>query len=801
MDRPSACGTRRAGDTSASDVSAPGAAATLRRLEDPPLLTGRGRYLDDLRLPGLLHAAFVRSPHAHARIVAIDGARAAEWPGVAAIVTARDLAGQVAPLVARLDTADFAAIPWCPLTDGRVRFAGEAVAAVCAADPYVAADACDAVRVDYEPLPVVPSADVALRPDTPRLHDALEGNVLLEHRGSRGEVDRAFAAAAVVLRESFTHARCSAAPMEPRGIVAEWEGEQLTVWSGTQIPFVLRSALASALALSESRVRVIVPDTGGGFGQKMHVWPEELVVAALARITGRPVKWTESRRENLAAATHAREELVEAELAADDAGTLLALRARIVSDAGAYHAYPVTAVLDPVGTATILPGPYRTGAYAWTALAVATNKPPLGAYRGVGMTMGVFVMERMMDLLAARLRLDPADVRRRNLIRRDAYPFTSAAGLAYDSGDLPAALERGLALAGYDNLRKQQAEARERGRLLGIGIACYTEYTGLGSLAYRRRGVVHLPGPEATTVKMDADGSVRCFLSFPSQGQGHATIAAQLLAAGLGVPADRITIVRLDTASSPAGTGTFASRGAVSVAGAVTRAAADIRRKLAVIAARLLEASPDDVDLRDGHALVRGVPDRRVTVTDVARLAHAPPVAGLPDGVEPGLEATASFDPPGPAFSGGVHVASVEVDPETGRVRLRDYVVVEDCGHVLNPVIVEGQTHGAVAQGIGEALGERLVYDETGQNLSGSLMEYALPIAADVPPLTVGHVIVPSPIMPGGYKGVGEGGTIAAPAAIANAVADALGPSATAVTALPIIPEDVVRFAGRKAAI
>jgi carbon-monoxide dehydrogenase large subunit len=456
-----------------------------------------------------------------------------------------------------------------------------------------------------------------------------------------------------------------------------------------------------------------------------------------------------------------------------------------VSDAGAYHLYPVTALLDPAGTAGIMPGPYRTDAYAWEALAVATNKPPLGAYRGVGMTMGVFVMERMLDLLAGRLGLDPAEVRRRNLIRPEAYPFTSASGMVYDSGDLPAALERALTLADYERLRKEQAVARSRGQLIGVGLACYTEYTGLGSVAYRRRGSVHITGTEAATVKMDADGSVRCFLSFPSQGQGHATVAAQLLGSELGIPADAVTVCPVDTLKSPLGSGTFASRGAVAEVGAVGRAAAILRGKLTAIAAHLLEASADDLELRDGHVGVRGVPDRRVSLAEIARVAYLP--GASPACVGPDLEATAPFDPPGPTFAGGVHVASVEVDRETGRVRVRDYVVVEDCGRVLHAGIVEGQTHGAVAQGIGEALGERLVYDEAGQNLSASLMEYALPTAADVPAPTVSHVSTASPLTPGGFKGVGEGGTIAAPAAIANAVADAVEPDGATVTSLPIV--------------
>jgi len=426
-------------------------------------------------------------------------------------------------------------------------------------------------------------------------------------------------------------------------------------------------------------------------------------------------------------------------------------------------------------------------------VAVATNKPPVGAYRGVGMPFAVFSMERVLDLLADRVGVDPAEIRRRNFIGRDAYPFTSAAGFVYDSGDFPKALERALTLAGYERLKAERDLARTGGRLSGIGLSCYTEYTGMGSDTYRGRGMVHVPGPESATVRMHADGGVSCALSFPSQGQGHATTVAQIVADQLGVALQRITVSQPDTDASPAGSGTFASRGAVAQSGTVDRAAATVRKKLLAVAAALMEASQADVEIADGRVTVRGVPDRGLAVTEIARLAHSPPSGGLPGGVEPGLEATQFFDPPGPTFSGAVHVASVDVDPETGRVTVKEYVVVEDCGPLINPMIVAGQIHGAVAQGIGEALGERLVYDENGQLLTGTLMEYALPVATTLPSFTVGHLETPSPLTPGGHKGMGEGGTVGAPAAIANAVADAVRPLGVLVTALPILPESLVR--------
>jgi carbon-monoxide dehydrogenase large subunit len=714
-----------------------------------------------VRVPSACAVAFVRSPHAHARIESIDAGAARRLPGVVAVVTADDLRGRVTPLAPRLEAPGFRPTAWPALADGEVRFAGQAVAAVVAETAYLAADAREHVVVSYAPLPPAPA------------------EVLFTHEFSAGDVDGGFARAAVVVRETFRHARCSASPLEPRGVIARVTGDALEVWASTQTPHLLRDALAAHLGLPPARVRVIVPDVGGGFGQKLHVFPEDLAVAAVARLTGRAVKWVEERRENLAAASHAREQAVEIEAAASADGFVLALRARLTSDAGAYHIHPLTQAVEPLGTATILPGPYRVPAYAFTLTAVSSPKPPLGAYRGVGMVMAAFVMERTLDLIAARLGLDPAEIRRHNLIPRGAYPYRSAAGLTYDSGDYPAALARALELAGYDELRREQARARAAGRRLGVGLSCYTEYTGMGSDTYRRRGMVEIAGHESATLALEPDGRIGVLASSPSQGQGHATALAQLVADHLGVPIDRVVIAPVDTASAPPGSGTFASRGAVCFAGSVPVAAEMLRRKILSTAAGLLEASADDLVLEAGMVGVRGVPGGGVSLAQVAESA-------------PGLEATAQTDPPGPTFSGAVHVAVVEVDPETGRVAIRKYVVVEDCGPVINPLIVDGQIHGAVAQGVGEALYEALVYDGEGQLLTATLMDYALPVASCVPSFVIGHLETPSPLTPGGVKGMGEGGTIGAPAAIANAVADAVRDLGVTITRLPIRPQDLV---------
>lgn len=757
--------------------------APLRRVEDPRLLRGQGRFLDDLGLPGLLRVVFVRSPHAHAAVHGVDAAAARRVPGVVAVVTAADLHPGVRPLRPRLTGGGFTPTACPALAGDRVQFCGQAVAAVVAESAAAAADGREQVRVDYQPLGAVTSVDEALE----------QGRVLFHRYARQGEVEQAFARAPVTVSETFTHARVAPSPLEPRGVVADWDGQTLTVWASTQTPRILRTALAEALGLPEPRVRVVVLDVGGGFGLKMHVFPEDVAVAALALRLGRPVKWVEERREQLAAASHAREQRLEVAAAAESDGRLLALRARIYADAGAYHLYPVTAALEPLGTAAILPGPYRLEAYEYECLALATHKPPLGAYRGVGMTFGAFAMERLLDLLAERCGLDPAEVRRRNLVPREAHPWTSPSGLTYDSGDLPAALAGVLALADYEGLRRAQGQARAQGRLVGIGLACYTEYTGMGSQVFRRRGMEDVPGIEGASVRLEPDGSVRCLVSFPSQGQGHATALAQLVGDRLGVPVERVRVEAVDTGAGPLGSGTFGSRGAVAMTGSAAAAAERVRSRLVRLAAALLEASPGDVVLDDGRCYVRGTPARALTVAEVARAAYSPPAGGLGDGAEPGLEATVYFDPPGPTFSGAAHLATVEVDPESGQVRVTGYAVVEDCGPVINPRLVEGQIHGAVAQGTGEALLEALAYDSGGALLTGTLMDYALPRAADLPEPRVEHRHTPAPHVPGGVKGMGEGGTIGAPAAIANAVADAVRSLGVRITALPIRPEDLVR--------
>ena len=757
-------------------ASPPGAA--VRRREDHRLLTGRAWYADDVWFAGTLAAAFVRSPHAHARLASV------ETGGRTGVFTASDFP-DLRAIIPHMTDAGFAPTAQWPLARDIVRYVGEPVAAVLAADRYAAEDAADHVTTHYEPLPAMADVEAALASGAPRLH-ALPENVLYRRTYAAGDPDEAFRQAEVRVAAEIAMSRATALPLEGRGAVAYLDGDVLTVWAGTQVPSLLRSALAACLGVPEHRIRVVVPDTGGGFGQKMHVYPEDVVVAALALHTGRPVKWIEDRRENLTAASQAREERVRAEMAARRDGTVLGLRAEIVGDVGAYHVFPTTAALEPLGVAQILPGPYAIRHYAYDTRAVCTNKPPTGAYRGVGMTVGVLVMERLMDMLAHTVGLDIVEVRRRNLIPAEAFPYHAASGLVYESGSSHEALEHVCRAANYAALRDEQRRLRSEGRRLGIGVSCYTEYTGLGSATFARRGMTDIPGHEAAAVRVDPTGTVRVALSFSSQGQGHETTMAQLVAEALQVPLERVRVERVDTAAGPHGSGTFASRAAVAGSGAVLAAAGAVRERARAVAAALLEAAPADIEIVEGRFGVRGT-TRRVTFEEVARAASHVPL-GKAGVLAPGLDAVEYFDPPPATFSNAAHLAVVEVDGETGAVTLRAYFVAEDCGRVLNPMIVDGQIHGAVAQGIGGAFLEQAAYDRDGQPLAATLLDYLIPTSQDVPPIEVVHLEHPAPARPGGFKGMGEGGTIGAPACIANAVSDAIDAE---VVTLPMTPQRV----------
>ncbi len=758
--------------------------ARVRRREDARLVTGRGRYVADVALPGMLHVAVHRSPHAHARLVKIDVEAARRRSGVVQILLPADAVslGRLPLLVphASLTTPACAEI----LPHERVAYAGQPVALVVAETAGQASDALEALRVEYEPLAAVATLEDALQPGGPRVHPG--GNVAAHYTQRVGDPVSALARADVVLRQRFHLHRGAGMALETRGLTARWDADlgQMTVWSTTQAPQILRRLLARYLGLAEHAVRVVTQDIGGGFGPKGIVYPEDILVPFLARVLDRPVRFVETRREHLLAVTQERDQWHEVELGLTREGTIVALRDAFVHDCGAFVSW---GIIVPLITSVSVPGPYRVPNYEVTFTAVYTNRVPVTPVRGAGRPQAVFVMERMLDLAAERLGLDRVALRMRNLIQPGDFPYD--VGLVsrdggprrYDSGNYPEGLRRLVEVIGWDGLAAERQRARAAGRWLGVGLALFVEDTGLGPY-------------EGIRVRVDPGGQVFVFSGASSQGQSHETTLAQIVADGLSVPLERVTVVPGDTAGIPYGVGTFASRVAVLAGASAVQAAADVRRKTLAVAAHQLEAAPEDLVLENGRVSVRGTPGRQLTLAEVATLASAPrPGYALPSGMTPGLEATAYAPVAQSTYSSGAHAAVVEVDPETGAVRVLRYVAVDDCGTVINPMIVEGQVHGGIVHGIGNALLEEVVYDAAGQLMTGTLMEYALPRAGDVPGLEVHHVVTPSPLNPLGVKGAGEGGTLPAPAAIANAVADALRPLGVEVTEMPLTRERLWR--------
>lgn len=769
--------------------------ARVPRVEDRRLLTGQGDYVDDHRPPRLLHAAFLRSPHAHARLVRLDATAALALPGVAAVMTGEQLARWARPVRAASRMAGFKATDFPALARDKVRHVGEAVAMVAAESRYLAEDALDRIVAEYEPLPPVTDAESALRPDSPVLHEEAGGNLLVTREFARGDVDAALARAPVVVRERFRFHRHTAVCLENRGCLAEWASGSgtLTLRSSAQCPGLVRDVLADLLDLPEHRIRVVATDVGGGFGAKASLYPEEIAVCVMARQLGRPVKWIGDRREDLLATSQAWDEIVEAELGLEADGTIVGLRADVVADVGAYSIYPWTAGIEPVQTISFLPGPYRVPHYRGRTRGVATCKAPMGPYRGVGRPPAVFVMEGLLDRAARRLGLDPTELRLRNFIRDEDFPYKSPSGIVWDRSSFTASLVRAREALGWEATRAEQARARAAGRWVGLGVASYVELTGIGSAIPVSPGMPVATGTEAATIRFDPAGTVTAIFGVASHGQGLETTLAQIVADEVGVPLADVRVVHGDTAASPYGTGTYASRSVVLAGGAAMLAGRAVREKLLQIAAHLLEADPADLVVRDGRVAVRGMPDRAVTVREIAKAAYSG-ARRLPRGLEPGLEATRFYDPYYGTASNATHVALVEVDRETFQVRILRYLVVEDCGRMVNPLIVDGQVHGGVAQGVGAALLEEVIYDEGGQLLTGTLMDYVVPSASEVPRMEVHHLQTPSPTALGGFRGMGEGGTIGAPAVLANAVADALSPLGVAVNELPITPERLYRL-------
>jgi carbon-monoxide dehydrogenase large subunit len=742
----------------------------------------------------MLHVAFARSPHAHARVLRIDAEPARNGPGVVAVMTGAGAAALCKPYRGvLLHYKGMKTGAMVPLATDRVRYVGEPVAAIAAASRALAEDAIGRVRVDYAPLPAALTPDEAIAPGAPPIHPELGDNVIYATRLQHGDAAAALGEPSRVYRRRFTMARHTGVPIEPRGLVADFDPSTraLTVWISSQVPHMMQAVLAELFEVPEHRIRVIAPDVGGSFGIKIHVYQDDMAACALAVALGRPVKFVADRRESFLSDIHAREQIIDVELAATSDGVLTAMRAAITAGVGPYSAFPRSSVVEGGQVLRLLPGPYRLRHYDATLQVVAQNKGITSQYRAVGHPIATAVTETMLDVVARDLRLCPAEVRRRNLLRPDEVPYTSATGNVYDSGSYQAALARLLEVARYEALREEQRVARAAGRHVGIGLSCFLELTGPGAQFYGVGGAP-ISGQEGTTVRLEPSGAVTARVGVTDQGQGMPTALGQIIADELGVPLESISVLSGDTAMVPYGGGTWASRGMPIGGGATLLAARALAERIRRLAATLLEASADDIELGEGRAHVHGSPDRSLSFRELARAVHFR--SNELHGMEPSLEATVHFaNPAAWTFTNGAHLAVVEVDVETGAVRVVKYVAVDDCGRIVNPALVEGQVHGGIAQGIGGALGERCVYDDAGQLVTATLMDYPLPTAADLPALEVHHLETPAPGIPGGFKGVGEAGTTGAPAAILNAVNDALAPFGVLITEQPLTPERVWR--------
>ena len=715
--------------------------AKVMRREDPRLLAGQGNYVADIKRHGMVHIAFRRSDHAHALIKSVDVSAAQALDGVVGVYTGADIAALANPYQATSRMKNYQATFIPPLALDKVRYVGEAVVAVVASSRYVAEDALARIEIEYEALPVLVDPEESLKPDAPKLHDDLESNILAAREFSRGEVDEAFAAAAQTAGGRFHFTRTTPVTIEARASVAEYDkgARSLTLHCTTQIPGIVRDKLSEIFDLPGPRIRVIAPDVGGGFGGKTSLYSEEIVACAIARDLGKPVKWVSDRMEDLMTTGNAFDEIVDAEIAIAEDGKILGVKADVIGDVGAYSIYPWTATIEPVQVVSFLPGPYRIDNYAARVRAVATNKTLTGAYRGVGRPISVFVMDRLLDMAARKIGMDPAEIRRRNLVNDDEFPYKAASGLVWDKSAFQACLREAADGIGYDDLRREQEAARAEGRWVGIGIACYAELTGVGSRIAVAPGMPINTGTETCNVE---------------------TLTPRDLLGGAGI-----------------------------------LAAKAVHEKIVRVAGHLLEAAEEDIETGDGHVRVKGT-DKSMTIRDLARALYSD-MGRVPKDMRDeidNLEATKVYDPFFGTTTSASHMCLVEIDPETYKVEIKRYIVVEDCGRVINPSIADGQAHGGVAQGVGVALMEEVVHDAAGQILTASLVDYVVPSAVEIPSIDVVHVEAELPGTVGGFRGLGEGGTIGAPACIANAISDALSPLGIEIMEIPATPERLFRL-------
>jgi carbon-monoxide dehydrogenase large subunit len=766
----------------------------IRRREDPRLLTGTARYTADIVLPGMAYAAILRSPYGHARIQRIDTSRATSAPGVVAVYTGTDVTSGLQPIPCAwlLPNAELKIAPYRALATDVVRYVGDAVAVVVAETDYAAYDALELIDVDYEPLPATIDPQKAAASGAPQLHSEAPGNIAFHWTVAGGDIDAAFSSADVTVTDRIIQQRLIPTAMEPRGAVAQFTPAtgELTLWNTTQNPHIVRFIMSVVTGVPEDRLRVIAPEVGGGFGSKIPQVQGDFVTAFCSMRLGRPVKWIETRSENYQATTHGRDHVQEVELAATKDGRILGLRCKVWAGMGAYLSTAAPGI-PTILHGLMLSGPYNVPAVKEDVYGVYSNTTPVEAYRGAGRPEATFMLERMIDLLADKLGIDPVEIRRRNLIA----PFTNGhnvvTGLTYDSGNYQAALDKALAHIGYSELRAEQSKARQSGRYIGIGVVTYVEICGLGPSQVA--GAVGFQGGlwESAIVRFHPTGKVHVFIGASPHGQGEETTFAQVVADELGVSVNDVKIVHGDTDNTPMGWGTYGSRTTAVGGAALAVATRKIKDKAKLLASHLLEASVEDMDYADGKFFVKGSPDKHKTIQDIALMAHV--AWNMPQGMEAGLEASSFYDPPNFTYPFGTHIAVVEVAPDTGHVELKRYVAVDDCGPQINPVIVEGQVHGGVVQGVGQALWEEAVYNDTGQLLTGSLSDYAIPRADLLPDITVLSTVTPSPHHPLGVKGIGEAGTIASTCAVYNAVIDALEPFKVGSIRMPMTPERVWR--------
>ncbi|MGE0555655.1 MAG: xanthine dehydrogenase family protein molybdopterin-binding subunit [Gemmatimonadales bacterium] len=749
----------------------------IKRREDPRLLTGTGLFTDDLKLPGLVYMAVVRSPYAHAKITKIDTRDASKAPGVVAVVTGKDLAGKVGtiPCAWNVPDCDLKTPPHPMLATEKVRYAGDGVAIVVAESREAARDAVDLVDVDYEPLPTVIDPEKATKDGAPILHDDVPGNTAFTWTVAGGDADTAFSQAEVKVDLRIVQQRLLPTAMEPRSAVASHNRAtgQLTLWATSQNPHIHRFLTSVTLGIPEHKVRVISPDVGGGFGSKIPCYADELLVALMATRLGRPVKWTEDRSENYKATIHGRDHVEYVEMCGKKDGTITGLKTRVFAGLGAY------ASTAAPGVPTILHGLMYSGAYTIPNIhgvvkGVYTNTTPVDAYRGAGRPEATYLIERLVDTFAREIGQDPTDVRKKNFISKEQMPYTVATAITYDSGDYHGAMEKAMSTIDYAGFRAEQAKALKQGRYLGIGVCSYTEICGIGPSQVA--GAVGFGGGlyESAVVRVYPTGVVRVYIGTRPHGQGEETTFAQVVGDEFGIPVENIEIVAGDTESTPQGWGTYGSRTTAVGGSAVVLAARKVKEKARQLAAHLLEASVDDLEWKDGAFRVKGSPDKAKGFAELALMANV--AWNMPAGMEAGLEASAAFDPTNFVFPYGTHISTVEVDPETGAVSILRYVAVDDCGPHINPTIVEGQVHGGVIQGIGEALQEIAVYSDDGQLVTGTMMDYAVPKASQMPRVESHYTYTPSPVNPLGVKGIGEAGTIASTPCVVNAVIDALAP-------------------------